>query len=520
MNIQCSPSAIFLAAFWVLTFGAAWPTTLCAEDSLRLTLQSPKKALISPGSARLETEEVVKPMNIAGQSVLSILLPSEASGLQLEAHGQSIARWAEQPWPLSEASALSKERMRLSHEQLDQEARLKAVQARIALWQAKPANISNQELSQRESLLAEQLPALVREQAQIKGQIEDLKRRLESLPRLNVFGKRVDIVLAKKITEPVALRYSYVLPVCGWKAVYDFNAQTDGSNEVSVRLLADIWQYSGMDWTNTAITLVTQGSGGREPEPLPDWIIDSRLRTAPRGANQTMLLNADRAAKAVAARDEAGHQNIPAVLADSSGLYASYKLTCPNLPEGKYRLQILADSWKAPLEWLARPGERDSRVWLYARCTLPQDSAWPEGQAQYSVNGESIGQDRFVPNGTVVTLYFGADPRLSLRTNFDGRKQGESGIINTKRTWSWAWTYTLSNAHAKPVKVKVECPMPQITDEGVTVTYRDNPPAEKDEKGHFLFWNVEVPGNGKKTIEHGLSISAPEKLPLRIELPD
>ncbi|MDE5879243.1 MAG: DUF4139 domain-containing protein, partial [Desulfovibrio sp.] len=200
-------------------------------------------------------------------------------------------------------------------------------------------------------------------------------------------------------------------------------------------------------------------------------------------------------------------------------VYASWTLEEAGLPEGRSRLVITADAWEAPLQWLARPSRGDGRVWLLAKYDLRGDTAWPEGMADYSVDGQSVGSGMFRPRGGEATLYFGPDPRVNVRTYDDTRSKGESGLIRTSKTWTWAWTYTVSNEHARPVTVKLERPAPVIVDEGVTVTYKDEPPAQKNEQEHMLFWNVEVPGHGKASVKHSVTIASPEKLQLFPDVP-
>ena len=159
----------------------------------------------------------------------------------------------------------------------------------------------------------------------------------------------------------------------------------------------------------------------------------------------------------------------------------------------------------------------DSRVWLMAKYVLPPQQAWPEGQAEYSVDGQSVGQGLFRPRGGEATLFFGADPRVSVTTTADSRKRGESGFIDKSKNWTWAWTYTLTNSHSKALTVRLERPAPMIVDQSVSVSYDDTPPSQKDEKKHMLFWEVKVPADGKASVHHSVTISSPTKLPL---LPD
>lgn len=489
---------------------------------VKAALASPATALLSPSGGRLEVEERLAPVAggpDAGRTLV-FAIPADAANLQLSVPGRTVVRWSSSPVPLAESGALARARGELLAERGRLAARLVTVKTAIALWQAQPENAAAQDLVQRVKLLDEAMPELVLRQEALEKRIDLLQQRIERLPAGAELGQLVSVTLQKPVPggEKVAVRYSYTWPHCGWEAVYDFNARPEEGNggTIDVRLMADVWQYSGIDWRGTRVTLATRGGGPREPAPLPEWVVDSQPRPQPRAV--PMMLNA-RSAKLSA---EGAADAVPAaagVTADTTSVYASWTLAEAGLPEGRSRLQITADAWKAPLQWLARPSRGDSRVWLLAKYELPGTAAWPEGAAEYSVDGQSVGSGVFRPRGGEATLYFGADPRVSVRTFDDARKKGESGIIKTSKTWTWAWTYTVSNGHARPVTVRLERPAPVIVDEGVTVTYKDEPPAQKNEQEHMLFWNVAVPANGKASVRHSVTISSPEKLPLFPDVP-
>lgn len=122
-----------------------------------------------------------------------------------------------------------------------------------------------------------------------------------------------------------------------------------------------------------------------------------------------------------------------------------------------------------------------------------------------------MGPGHFAPQGDAVTLFFGSDPLMEVKTEPDTRLTGKSGIINKRQTWKWGWTYTVINHRAQAVSVRLEEPAPQIGDEGVSVTLEDSPPAQRGED-HTLYWDVQTPANGKVQVRHGVSISAPEGL--------
>lgn len=487
-------------------------------------LASPSTALLSPDGGRLDVSEDIPVRTHKGESALEFVIPGDAMHPQIIVPGHTIARWSSTPILLEPSSNMAQRRAEVEKEKIQISARLATVEARLAVWKSTPETGGGQEMQQRQSMMEADMPALAEEKEHLEKKLHMVMRELAGIPESQTIGQliRVDLADVVENGRKVIVNYSYDYPGCGWHAVYSFNARPDEGNGdmIDARLLAEVWQYTGIDWDKTKITLVTRGNGPREPEPLREWIVDSQAKTPKPEPRNAM---GKRAAKAVA--DEAAPMLLsvapPAahVAGNTENVYASWTLSATGLPEGRSRLQIMSDAWKAPLQWLARPTRGDSRVWLLAKYNLPQNQAWPIGTAEYSVNNQNVGEGSFRPKGGEATLYFGADPRVNVRTIIDSKKHGESGFITASKTWSWAWTYTLSNEHDRAIKVRLERPEPQIVDEGVTVTYQDKPAAQKDDKEHMLFWIADVPAHGKTSIEHGVTISSPIKLPLLPDVP-
>lgn len=510
----------WLMCLWSSLFFLAAPSVQAmpesAEASGAVEPHVPASALLSPQGARIEVSAETELAQ--GETCACFYLPAGAENLQLEIPGRTIASWSVQELPLRHTGRLSARRQELRSARERVAAALESVTARLTLLQAPGDRLSNQEMQQRSQMIAAELPGLARERQALERELATSDRVLATLPPEVGLGSRVSVFLEKGAANGarLPLRYSYILGGCGWQPFYDFNARTggDGQDQIDVRLLADVWQFSGMDWNNTAITLATLGMGPRQPAPLARWTVESRPRPQPR--EMPVALNAVRSSKAAsgAAAMAEGSADHAAPVADTGGVYASWRLASPGLPEGRSRLLIFADTWQAPLQWIARPGSGDGRVWLLARCRLPQAQAWPDGAAQFSVAGQSVGQGSFKAEGGEATLYFGADPRVNIRVIADARKKGQSGLINNINTWTWAWTYVLANGHDRPVTVRVERPAPMIVDEGVKVSYKNNPPAQEDAQKHMIYWLVEIPAHGSASIAHELSISAPASLNL------
>lgn len=483
----------------------------------------PAKALVSPHEARLENSAYAEIGDVDGQRAVSFILPAQASNLELRIPGQTIVRWISEPCALKAESRHSTLRKKLENDRISLAAQLATQKARLDVWKMQAPSAGAQDIAQRQSLMEQAMPGLAQSVENLQNRLKVVDEELARMPAPGAVGKKITAFLTGGSSKErgARLEYSYNIPSCGWSAVYEFNARPDGvkGDVVDVRLLAEVWQYTGMDWSGTEITLATRGSGPREPRPLPRWVIGDKPKPESKPVVMSARAKDAHAAEASVANIQMAPPPAAHVSGDTDSMYASWKLSAKGLPEGRSRLEILSDAWQAPLRWLARPVVGDDRVWLYAKYTLPPHQGWPEGAAQYSVDNQNVGDGYFTPSGGEATLYFGADPRVRIKTTADSSKQGESGIINTNKTWTWAWTYTLTNTHNTPVKVKVERPAPMIMRENVRVSYNDKPAAIKDEKEHMLYWDADVPADGKFEIQHGVTITAPVTLELLPDIP-
>lgn len=491
-------------------------------------LASPVTAIISPDGGRLFISQEVNAIHEEENSIATIVIPQNARNLQLDVPGQTIIRWNKSPVGLENNSTHATRRSELEKIRTELSARVTTAKARIAVWQSQTNEASAQELAQRQQLMQEQLPGLIENQRNFEKELEIVLGELAEMPINSGIGQRIEIILAGQGARTVTVNYSYDISSCGWTPLYDFDATPSSGSEdmINVNLSADVWQYSGIDWINTQIILATKGNGPREPEPLRKWFVggssassSTEQKPAPQPKDRAVLMMKNKSAAAVTAESDEIIPQASPVIAQTDNVYASWALAARGLPEGSSRMLINSSVWNAPLEWLSRPSTENNSVWVMAKYTLPQDQAWPAGYAQYSIDGINIGEGAFTPERGQATLYFGADPRVTVHTTVDTSREGETGFINASRTWTGAWTYTISNMHDKAVKVKVERPEPIIGNDNITVRNNNKPEAKIDSREHMIYWIIDVPAHGKSTIQHGVEISSPVKLPLFPSVP-
>jgi len=506
-----SLNAASVAAATLLVAAPVWAAPLpVAPDTARL----------SPSGALLEVRQQADVSTSHGVSRLHVALPAGAENFQIEVPGQTVARWHERPLVLERKEAPVSASQAKLEEIRRVEGRLEALKARLALLAGKTASGGYQDLAQQEKYQAEVIPALHVEKAQLEQRLPLLREELGKLPPDPGLGLLMEVTLSQPVQEAsIEVRYSYTLNDCGWQPCYIFDARPDAGkgdkgDVVAVRFLAEMWQNSGMDWSQTQLTLVSGSSGPREPHRLPRWLVESHEPVQSRAR-----VAADMAGGAVPMMSAKNSKAQTVAQADTASIFASWTLATRGLPEGRSRMLVLEEHWRTPLQWLARPARDNSRVWLTAHCLLPAERVWPAGPAEFLMDGQSVGQGRFDPSGDEVDLFFGPDPRVQVQVTEDARKRGEEGFINKSRTWSWAWTYTIHSTRDKAITVRLERPMPQVVDKSVSVTYADTPEAQKDTGEHKLVWDVSVPAGGSAAVRHALSITAPRDLPLRVDAP-
>ncbi|MDR2573253.1 MAG: DUF4139 domain-containing protein [Desulfovibrio sp.] len=505
-----------------LTLAPALAASAAAEDA---GTGLPKTVILSPNGGRFFVQERLKSISGNGVSIVAFSIPGEAGNLRVEIPDNPPAHWTTTSLRQDSGSGLAQSRRDLLAEQARLTGLLESARARAALWKNLPEQgLPFREMEQRDSRMTEIIASTAAEEMQLRRELEIVAQTLGRLPQSNPLRQRVEVTLRKPLPagESLPVSYSYTLQNCGWRPVYTFEADPE-KDEIAVRLSAEIRQFTGMDWNKARLTLVSHSPGRLEPAPLPRWEMESVLPQADLRRPTPAALRAARFEELTPAAGPEEETDVEqqSIQADTSGVYAVWNLDITGLTEGVSRLVMAEDAWKAELQWLARPLRGDGRVWLTAKYT-PTNKAWPAGEAEYSVDGQYLGQGLFRPRSgqdDEARLFFGVDPRVRVTVTADDKKRGESGFIDKKRVWNWAWIFTLNNAHNRPVNVRLERPEPVAVDQAVEVAAQNSPPATKDGKNRVLFWEITVPAKGKAEVKHAVTVKAPADMPLEPAAP-
>lgn len=471
-----------------------------------LIMAQPESVLLSPSDAQVRVTQTLQASQTEQGWLLRMLLPGDADNVTPDVAGRAVLRWRLLPVVSTAQGQAARERQRLLEEISALDARLVALDTALSLYRLPPEGTATAvtDLKEAGRQLMDDVTSLHEERLSVKRCLKQLQDMQASLPALPDRGRVLEILLADAPAAPVNVTCTYTLPNCGWRPRYSLNAHP-ATGSITARMLADVWQYSGQDWSTCRLSLVNIPAGSLRPADLPRWDIEKTPPMPRREAAAAVLA----APKAMMASDSAPRVNVV-----ESGAFLRWDLASPGLPQGRFTLVVAQEEWKAPMSWLARPAEDEQRVWMTARHTFADGPAWPRGLMECLIDGQSAGTGIFSPEQGEVTLFFGADPRVTVKVLDTSRRQADDGIINARRLWQWSWVYTLHNERQNDIEVRVERPMPRNVEESVQVRLHNVPEARQDADGRTLYWNVRVPAGQTAEIRHDVEISAPADMPL------
>lgn len=486
--------------------------------------QNPSSVQLSPQGAHVTVETSLPATpNSLGQMQVEFYLPGDAQQLEIVPENGTLAQWSSSLDTVDKLTGdIANRRTALLQEKTQIQGRIAALQARMALWATPPTTALPQEqMSARQSSIDAVLPAAQQELSGQQRSLQEVEAQLAALPPANTQTQKIvallnstgDKVSADKASPATCkVRYAYTLNNCGWQPNYSFNALPDAGT-VKVKLFAKIWQYSGINWDNADITLISHNSWQREPGFLRPWRVAAGDEDAAPMPIAARAMPMQLAAPAPYAEGDMAPRKRQAPQMQDSSAFTSWLLGSRNLAEGNVLLCLSEESWDSPLQWLARPSLGNS-VWLTVKHTLVKPRAWPAGEADFSIDGLNVGNGTFSPKGDTATLYFGVDPRVTVLSESDPRQSGKEGLVDKRKTWDWTWKYTVFNNRTSPVNVRIEEPAPQPGDKALTITYNGKP-APQSGPDHSLYWNVEVPANSSQELNHTVTLTAPQNMKIR-----
>ncbi len=463
---------------------------------------------------------------------------------------EEVRKLDEQMQQLNEKLELNRKLQELLAKKTQYLDKLEAFVAPTANVELSKGVLNAESLQELTTFSFEQRQEIVTEQVKLEAEAKALndelalaqRKRAELTKGAARTVREAVLFLQKHADEPTTLRLNYLVSSCGWSPTYTMRAGQDGK-EVSVEYNALIYQMTGEDWGNVALTLSTASpalsasspglapfhvalSGEPKQQQEQDQIDDlvsqvqsikGRQYAAVQEQNRSAVNFADNTRFSWGLNDIAsefqcleltGDKNVIRTLRmegqeDGEGPSLSYKLgggVSLSSRSDQQMVRIVQTALQSRFYHIATP-VLTSYVYREAELTNNSDEDLLAGPITVYLGGRFVGQGEIptVARGQAFVVGFGADPQLRTRRELGEKSDGVQG---GNRELKFTYRLVIENytGAATPLRVVDRLPYAErAADIRVTVGDMSDPLSEdklyvrRERPMGFLRWDVEVP---------------------------
>jgi hypothetical protein len=127
------------------------------------------------------------------------------------------------------------------------------------------------------------------------------------------------------------------------------------------------------------------------------------------------------------------------------------------------------------------------------------------------MDGAILGKRQFAFAGREGSLFFGADPLVSVKVDLLSRQSGEKTFLADKQTYQWEWRTDIENKRSSTIKIRVEESLPQSRDTRIKLTLKNEPEPSEQNIANWI-WNLEIAAGQKKSILTTVNLEAPKDM--------
>lgn len=505
--------------------------------------------LFSSGSVRLPAgESEVVFTNVAGrlnEQSLSIAASNGAMVLSTTLRNDYLVDEALSP----RAQELKDELEAAQRQREGMQIQLSVIAEQIEVLQANRTlvqgngSVNAAEIARMLDLIATRMTSALKEQARINVDIkrldENIQKLMQQLEEERNRGYQPGGQVVVRFYSPQAItsqiQMSYVVNDAGWVPAYDLNV-TQVGEPIKFTYKANVFQNTGIDWTNVKLTLSTGNpSQGVQMPHLYPWqlsIYDSSadLSGSMGGADERMY-SADMAVLEVAApaptmttaRQSASRVQSNTlegyVTTNAQGVNTTFNIGIPyTVPsDGKgHMIFIQNTSVPATYQYVVTP-KLDSDVFLQARVTDWKGMNLLPGQTNVYFENSFLGHGRIdltqIEHGLELSL--GRDRQIIVERVEDENNRGTAGLFGSNMQRTFAYTIRINNTRKDGIKLVVREQLPVIRDERITLQDLKLAGAEYDKTTGEIRWELDLKAGEQRNITYSFAVRYPKDVEIQ-----
>jgi uncharacterized protein (TIGR02231 family) len=462
--------------------------------------------------------------------------------------GVSIERVTGAEAAAADARSAEERLQRLQDEDRALEDRLKAAHARAKLVESlrstyaeeRAKNLALREVSTKEwrdvaAFVEGELAGVSAEVRRLEGERRALGRRIvqarAELDRLQAkraqTTKTVTVEVDAEQAGTFEVTLSYAVAEAGWEAIWDARLAPDAGT-MELTFLGAVWQRTGEDWTDVALSLSTAQPGRGlyvpqlEPrylaraEPVRPWIAEKRSR-----ARAEPAAPAAAPAEGLEQREATADMELAEATVERGLLSATFTAARRETVDGSgqsRKVSLARFPLRAEIVRTAAP-RLEAAAFLTAKAVNETGFPILAGRAAVYVGDELAGRAAIpaTPPGGELELAFGADDRVEIERKVLERRRESAGLVSKQDVYRYRVLIAVKNRWATPVAVRLLDLVPVSRDEkievellpGTTAATREDP-----ERPGVRAWELALGPREEKAVELRYEIRFPRGFPV------
>lgn len=361
--------------------------------------------------------------------------------------------------------------------------------------------------------------ALNKREKDIQDKLKDEQNQLSVLTTsLNRPTSEIVVKVQATAQQTIKLDINYMVYNAGWTPYYDFRA-FDGSNKVKVNMRANVYQNTGVDWTNVPITLSTgnPSQGVTKPELSPWRLYLQDLNVYIRGSRAANSYDDIPSRAPAAAKMEmeslsmgdldGGSMSNAQTTADfinteMKELSTEYTIelnqTIPS-DNQQHLVQIKDFEVDAHFKHAAVP-KLDKDAFLMAHLTDWQQHDWISSEIGIFYDGSFVGKSYLNVSQVedTIALSMGRDKKVAI-TREKIKDYCETKDLGTNSKKTIGYEIVVRNNKKTSIQMNLQDQLPISTNEQIEVKVIDINDATHEKETGFLDWDFELkPGENRK----------------------
>ena len=370
---------------------------------------------------------------------------------------------------------------------------------------------------------------------------EEIRKIQEELNQLRTGSKQtyvVEVPMESAAATELTVELSYQQPSVGWSPVYDARYDTK-TGKLDLVQYGSVWQQTGEDWTDVALTLSTAqpSRGAGLPDLYPQWL--SIMQPQAPMAERGMAVMEDMAANMTGASAQmSGMAAAPmeknlrkvtfgieeeaveysAAQIDTQGFVGEYKIVgLSTVKSDGTQSKLLIGSFvtENATQIQIKP-QISTEAYLVVKAKLKGEAPILPGAVNLFRDNAFIGQSHMpmLRPEDEQELAFGIDDKVTVERNILKDKRSESGLVMKDQVIEKNFVTEIQNLHKEEISIAVLETVPTSQDERIRVeilkdlTTQGYEPDLHDVKG-VTRWRLNLKSEEKVKINLGWSVRWP-----------